>query len=123
MVVERNYQKCAGYNIYLACPHFRHTVVVDAVEHGLECLGHDHQSLESFPQIHKGRVNYFEETVIADDLLNQNSVHRLLVFDWVLFHDFRQRQWFWYLVNDLLSNLVNNLWQCIEVMIACTCDT
>ena len=52
----------------LSCPQLRDGVVVDAVEHGLQGLGHHHLTLERLQQVLERGMDYREEAVVADHL-------------------------------------------------------
>ena len=54
--------------VYLCCPQLWHGVVVEAVEHGLESLRHDHQPLQSLLQILQWRVDHSKQSIVPNHL-------------------------------------------------------
>jgi hypothetical protein len=63
----------------LLVPDLGYLVVEEGVGDQLQLLAHDDETLEGLFDVDEVLLHDFEEPVVADDLLHQDGVHRLLV--------------------------------------------
>ena len=75
----------------LGRPHPRHPADEHAAEDLLQLLRHDDQALDGLLEVDEGRPDDAEQTVVADQLLSQDGVHRVRVEHGVLLYDLRAR--------------------------------
>ena len=59
-------------------------VVIHAVGHSFQAGRHHDQPLDCFDAILQAGCNHLQQPIVAQSLLHQDSVHRLMVGSWVL---------------------------------------